>query len=263
MQQPQEKRWQTRIRAFVLSSRFQVVTKCCAYTSLSCVALCMLLTDYSHLALLLLIPILLLSFTGFFTLQPHRFVSQTAFNLMIMLGNILCVTLFQFGAQADAQTHLQQQIIQLENQSNSLNIQQVALQKQYSDLQLQKPFVPPTRNTTQLAARPRFPICIYAVVDYFTGSITAKTPFTAVKRLQERRGPHRLSGIAMFCKSLVWWIWAVLCYLALQACSYTYFRGSAMQDVLSSPYCIGLVIAGLVLMMVERLIGKLTIKQQF
>ncbi len=70
------------------------------------------------------------------------------------------------------------------------------------------------------AATHRFPIQLYAVVDYFAGSIDAATPLAEVELLREERGPAWSGTFALFCQVLCWWISALrLCaFFSKQVC---------------------------------------------
>ncbi len=69
------------------------------------------------------------------------------------------------------------------------------------------------------------PMQIYAVVDYFTGTLKAQTPvlFSWVECVQELRGPLWLLRVGNFLHGISWWIYGVGAYMSLSLCSYYFF----------------------------------------
>lgn len=125
-----------RLFIFLNTPQGQIVANCCAYGSLICVAISALSSDYSRLIFPFAITTPLLAFLGAAS-RHYRRIAQVTLVLWVIPLNSFAPVLFNIGTQAGQQTHLQTQIVQLENlhnrlqrQKTTLNQQQILLQKQ-------------------------------------------------------------------------------------------------------------------------------------
>lgn len=128
-----------------------------------------------------------------------------------------------------------------------------------------------TTNSIILSMQPvplkgmrRFPpLEIYAVVDYFAGTLKAQTPasFSWVERIQELRGPLWLLRIGSFFHEVTWWTYAWGAYLSLVLCSYYFFDGIIFPDTWIH---IGLIVLAIALffMMSEIILMRTITRQQ-
>lgn len=125
------------------------------------------------------------------------------------------------------------------------------------------PHTPYKAKRAALRGQRRFPIQLYVVVDYFSGSLKATTPIAGVECLREQRGPTWLVRMAEVFHELVWWIYAIGLYIALSICSTMFFRGAPYTyPPLFISIGLGGLIAALILQMAEMIIMHKTTKKQ-
>ncbi|GHO82312.1 hypothetical protein [Dictyobacter formicarum] len=125
------------------------------------------------------------------------------------------------------------------------------------------PHTPYKAKRAALRGQRRFPIQLYVVVDYFSGSLTATTPIAEVECLREQRGPTWLVSMAAVFHELVWWIYATGLYIALSICSTMFFRGAPYTyPPVFIPVGLGGLIAALILQLTEMIIMHKTIRKQ-
>jgi hypothetical protein len=107
------------------------------------------------------------------------------------------------------------------------------------------------------------PMQIYAVVDYFTGTLKAQTPalFAWVECVQELRGPIWLLQIGNFFHGTAWWVYTWGAYMSLLLCSYYFFDGIIFP---AQWIDIGLIILAIALffMLSETLLMRMITRRQ-